>query len=55
MTVRVPRAEGVDIAGDPFVFCQMTGWKCRFSDTVIQYDGRRVLKDWADKPAIKHK
>lgn len=55
MTVRKPRAEGLDIPGDPFVFCQMTGFKCRYSDTIIQWDGRRVLKDWADLPPIKMK
>lgn len=51
----MPKGQGEDIPGDPFVYCQMTGFKCRFSDTIIQYDGRRVLRDWADLPPIKHK
>lgn len=52
MNIRTPKNEGQDVPGDPFVYCQMTGWKCRFSETVVQWDGRRVLKDWADPKPV---
>lgn len=48
MRIRRPKNEGIDVSGDPFVECEMTGFKCRLSETVVQWDGRRVLKEWAD-------
>lgn len=49
MKIRYPKNEKKDIRGDPFVECQLTGFKARLSETVIQWDGRRVLRDWADR------
>ncbi len=48
MQIRRPLNERLDVPGDPFVECQMTGFKVRLSQTIIQWDGRRVLREWAD-------
>lgn len=48
MRIRRPLNERMDVPGDPFVECQATGFKVRLSQTIIQWDGRRVLKEWAD-------
>jgi hypothetical protein len=56
MKIRHPKYENHHVAGDPFTYCEMTGFKCRVSETVIQWDGRRVLSDWADtRPADRNK
>lgn len=35
--------------GSYLVYCQASGFKCHVEDTVIQWDGRRVLKRFAEK------
>lgn len=42
--------------GDPWHWCPLSKTKVRYSDTVIQWDGQRVSKYWADKkPAHLYK
>lgn len=41
-------AQEFAISGDFNVICDISGFKCKASETVIQWNGLRVLKRFAD-------
>lgn len=42
------------VPGDCYVICEFSGWKCRMSETVKLWNGRRVLRRFAGEEVNRH-